>query len=113
MLPERRVAELVLLDVEDGAQILADALALLDAHCVLRPFDAPRVPAVDDDPQNGSDRLAPQLDVEDLQPVAGGDPLGGRANTLGVLTRRKLFLKKKKWAWAHSRVFLEAFHPPI
>ena len=63
------LAELVL-DVQQGAEILADALALLDADAVFRLFNLTRVRTIDHDAQHQPNRLAPELEIEQLQPVA-------------------------------------------
>ena len=47
------------------------------------------------------DRLAPELNVENLQIVGAGHPLGDGANSVNEL--RKTTLKNKKWAPAHFR----------
>ena len=38
VLPQRRFTQLLFFDVEDCTQVLTDALALLDADRVFRPF---------------------------------------------------------------------------
>jgi len=77
---ERRLTELLVLDVQDRAEILADALAVLYPHSLIGRLDDPAIGTVDDDPQNAADRFPAQLHVEDLEPVTPGNALGGLAN---------------------------------
>src|SRR6202022_329654 len=46
-------------------------------------------------------RLASKLDVENIETVRTGDPLGDSANPVSEL--RKITLKNKKWAPAHFK----------
>ena len=81
-LSERRGSRLVLLDVEQRAQILADALAVGDADRVffgLAPV-LPWIRPIDDDPQHRADRFAAQLDVEHFEPVAPRHAFRGLAD---------------------------------
>jgi hypothetical protein len=73
----QRLLSEFLFDVEQRAQVLADALALLDADAVFRPFDAAQVRPIDHHPQHHPNRFTPELDVEDFQPVAVRHPFGG------------------------------------
>src|SRR5690606_4579212 len=76
----RRFAELLFFDVEQGAEVLADALALLDADALVGPFGYPAVGPIDDDAQHRADRLTPQLDVENVEPMARRHSFGGGPN---------------------------------
>ena len=67
--PAPPALELVFFDVEQRAQVVADALAVLDADRLLERLGHAAVRPVDDDAQHRADRLAPQLDVENLEPV--------------------------------------------
>ena len=73
-------------------------------HAAVRP--------IDDHPQHRADRFAPELDVEDLEPVTPGDALG-RARARPQLFSRGVNtpLKKKKWAQAHSGNLTRSCHP--
>lgn len=69
------------LDIEHGADILAHPLAIVDTdRLVARAVFRTGVPrrSVDDDPNDPPDRLAPQLNVEDLQPVVASHAIGDR-----------------------------------
>src|SRR5206468_321555 len=77
-------------------QIAADVGAVGDADAVF--FRRTRSGAVDLDPQDHARRLAPELDVEHLEPVAGGHALGDRPHLLDDGFRAH---KLKKWAPAH------------
>ena len=72
--------EFLVFDVEEGAQVVADALTLFDPDRFVERLGHAAIGPVDDHPQHRADRLAPQLDVEDLQPVTARHPLGGRAH---------------------------------
>src|SRR4051812_23251069 len=57
--------------VENRAQIAADLRAFLDGHAVFGR--AARSRPVEPDSQHHAGRLAPELDVEDVEPVRRGD----------------------------------------
>lgn len=72
---ERRLLQLVFLDVEQCAQIVTHPLAVCDPNGVFfggrgRPW----VRSIDDDAQDRADRLAAELHVENLKPVASCHP---------------------------------------
>src|SRR5829696_1948600 len=79
------LAEIVLPElvfhVEQRAQILADALALRDTDAFVRGLDPSGVRPIDHDAKHHADRLAPELHVEDLEPVALRDALGRAPET--------------------------------
>ena len=83
------VAQLLLseliLDVQQRTQVMADALAVIDADRFFRCFDAAGVRPVDHDAQNHPDGLPAELHIEDLEPVAARHTLGG------VLQPRQFF----------------------
>ena len=97
-------------DVQNCAHVAADVLEILNGRRGVRAaaslgFVGPgRVSIerhVDKDSQHPADRLAPELNVENLQIVGAGHPLGNGANSVNEL--RKTTLKNKKWAPAHFR----------
>ncbi|HEX2458065.1 MAG TPA: hypothetical protein VHI99_30500 [Vicinamibacterales bacterium] len=85
VLPERRLTQFLFFDVEDRAQILADTLAILNAHRVFRRFRHAAIGLIDDHPQDRPDRLAPELDVEDFEPVSSRHALGDGAYSRKLL----------------------------
>ena len=103
------------LDVEQRAEVLADGLGTPRCRCPprsARPAPAPSAPdhgrAVDDDPQHPADRLAPQLHVEQLEPVTRDDALGQWPDSLqtGVPPpRTRDPQKQKKWAQSPLTAF--------
>ena len=102
-MPDGAGLECVVFHVENGAQILADALAVGNAHrIVLQPpphrvrvsglarlgdRDRPGTRSIDDHAQHRSGRFATQLDVKHLQPVAPRHALRRFADTLQPLSR--------------------------
>ena len=82
--------EFLVFDVEEGAQVVADALTLFDSDGVVERLGHATIGPVDDYPQHSADRLAPQLDVEDLQPVSARHPFRGCADA------RQLFSSWRK-----------------
>ena len=70
VLLERGLADLVFLDIEQRAEIVADALALFDADGILGLLGHSAIGAVDDHPQHRTYRFTAQLDVEDFESVA-------------------------------------------
>ena len=107
------------LDVEDGAQILADALTILDPDALFRALDddaALRIAhqrAVNDDAQHQPYRFPPQPHVEDVELTRPRHAFGrvpyalqprivdhaGQPTHALPGNRRP---KQKKWALAHS-----------
>src|SRR5262245_33399003 len=85
LLAECLLPELVL-DVEDRAQVLADALTVLDPDTVLEGFDAPRGGSIDDDAEHHTDGLAPELHVEDVEPMAPRHPHRGVAQPAQIFS---------------------------
>jgi hypothetical protein len=79
-LTERRLFQVLFLDVEQRAQVVADPLAFFDADGVLRRLGHAAIRPIDDDPQHRADRLAPQLDVENLEAVPARHALGRLAH---------------------------------
>ena len=97
-------------DVQNCAQIAADLFEILNRRRGVRaapplglvgPGRARVERHVDEDSQHPADRLSPELNVENLQIVGAGHPLGDGANSVNEL--RKTTLKNKKWAPAHFR----------
>jgi hypothetical protein len=97
---KRRRFQLVLLDVEQRAQVVAHALAVCNADRFLfepAPRFFPRdrrlkpgrrrIWPIDDDPQYCAYRLTAQLDVEHFESVAPRDALGGRPDVFQLLPR--------------------------
>jgi hypothetical protein len=105
--------EFLAFDVEEGAQIVADALTLFDPDGLVERFGHAAIRPIDDYPQYGADRLAAELDLEDLQPVTACYPLGCRAHARQLLSswRKTRPHKKKKWAQAHSGTLTRSCHP--
>jgi hypothetical protein len=87
-LPEILLAELIF-DIEQRAQILADALTVRDADTVFDSFDPARRRAVDHDTQHHPDRFAAELDVENLESVTPRHPLGGTAKAIQLFGSRR------------------------
>ena len=92
-------------DVQHCAHVPADMLQIPDCGRGIRAtaslgFVEPRRVDVErhvnKDSQHPADRLAPELNIENLQIVGAGHPLGNGANSLNEL--RKTTLKNKKWA---------------
>jgi len=101
------LAQLIVFDVEQGAQILADALAVGHTDIVFGNLGGPRrtraaistVPLlwirrrtcgpVDHDAQDDAERFTPELHVEYLEAVAARDPFGRRADPCQFSARRK------------------------
>ena len=106
---KRRFAQLLVLHVEQGAQIPTHALAVLDTDRLFWGFWHATVRPVDDHSEHRADGLTSQLHVEHFEPATARHSLRGGADpSQFVMTRRKTPLKHKKWARAHSGYFLEA-----
>jgi hypothetical protein len=84
------------LDVQNHAQVLTDATAVVYAHCffVLAGSVAPRfrlwdrlvLPrTIDDDAQHPALRLPPKLQIEQIEAVAFHDPPNSRAQGIRVV----------------------------
>jgi hypothetical protein len=91
--------EVILLDVEQRAQVLTDALAICNTDRFLfepAPGFFPRrsrlepgwagIRPIDDDPEDRSCRFTAQLDVEYFEPVAPRHALRGRPDAFQLLT---------------------------
>ena len=76
------------LGVEHRVEVAAHALTVGKGDRFLGPalVRAPsRRQAIEGDPEHPSDRLTPQLDVEDLQPVAASHATGDRPDLVEMI----------------------------